>query len=151
MSRHMSFSFSQDEHLCCVFLSLGGRGQQLPGVFRGYPLITPKSGAGKSKKPGKAAAKYGGTGAGGGALGQGGALGVGSQRLAGGTGVAPGLGGGTGTGAGPGFGGGVGPGAGPGLGAGVGTGKKAAFTLFCLSTLLFQKWSESDLKDQISM
>ena len=70
-----------------MFLTLDGRGQQLPGVFRGYPLILPKSGtqklhlqtcdminvkaetlkyiifvitgSGKSKKPGKAAAKYG--------------------------------------------------------------------------------------------
>lgn len=29
---------------CWTFLPLDGRGQQLPGVFRGYPLITPKSG-----------------------------------------------------------------------------------------------------------
>lgn len=30
--------------LCNMFLTTDGRGQQLPGVFRGYPLISPKSG-----------------------------------------------------------------------------------------------------------
>lgn len=45
----LQFSILQDEHFCSVFLTLDGRGQQLPGVFRGYPLISPKTGTQKSE------------------------------------------------------------------------------------------------------
>lgn len=41
---HHSFlkiSMAYSDHKC---FTLGGRGQPLPGVIRGYPLISPKSG-----------------------------------------------------------------------------------------------------------